>query len=242
VLSLAWRNSGAAACLAVASDTHGVSEPASYAVVVLAGGSSRRMGGGDKTALDLGTGQTVLGHLVSSLDTSVPVVVVGPERPLERSVRWARESPPGGGPVAGLAAGLGALRSDGAEWVVVIAGDQPFAAAAVSVLLAGRAADVAGVVGVDTDGRDQPLLGAYRVAALSSLLGAATESLAGRSVRSLVEQLTVRRVALPELSTLDVDDEAALAAARAALRDAATGSRSSAGPAENEPRPTRPAR
>jgi molybdenum cofactor guanylyltransferase len=242
VLSLAWRNSGAAACLAVASDTHGVSEPASYAVVVLAGGSSRRMGGGDKTALDLGTGQTVLGHLVSSLDTSVPVVVVGPERPLERSVRWARESPPGGGPVAGLAAGLGALRTDGAEWVVVIAGDQPFAAEAVSVLLAERAPGVAAVVGIDADGRDQPLLGAYRIAALSRLLGAGAESLAGRSVRSLVEQLTVRRVTLPGLSTLDVDDEAALAAARAALPGSATRSGSSAGPAANGPGPTRPAR
>jgi molybdopterin-guanine dinucleotide biosynthesis protein A len=242
VLSLAWRNSGAAACLAVASDTHGVSEPASYAVVVLAGGSSRRMGGGDKTALDLGTGQSVLGHLVSSLDTSVPVVVVGPERPLERSVRWARESPPGGGPVAGLAAGVGALRSDGAEWVVVIAGDQPFAASAVPELLAARTAEVAAVVGVDTDGRDQPLLGAYRISALSRLLGAGSESLAGRSVRSLVEQLTVRRVALPARSTLDVDDQAALAAARAALPGSATGPGPSVASAEDGPGPTRPAR
>ncbi len=225
MLSLGWRNSGAAALRTVASDTHGVSEPASYAVVVLAGGTSRRMGGGDKTALDLGAGQSVLDRLVSSLDTSVSVVVVGPRRPLERSVRWAREAPVGGGPLAGLAAGVAALGlapADGAAWVVVIAGDQPFAGEAVPPLLAARTADGDAVVAADEGGRAQPLLAVYRRSVLTrELTGEATveggDGVAGRSMHSLLERLRVTRVAVPGRATLDVDDPGALARARALL-------------------------
>jgi molybdopterin-guanine dinucleotide biosynthesis protein A len=224
VLSPTWRNSGAAAGLAVASDTHGVSDPASYAVVVLAGGTARRMGGGDKTALDLGAGRSVLDHLVSGFEETVPVVVVGPSRTLERSVVWARESPPGGGPLAGLSAGLdrlspggrtdGAARTGDATWVVLVAGDQPFAAEAVPVLLTARGPEVDAVIGVDPAGRDQPLLGVYRAAALRARLGG---DVAGRSMHSLLDALTVVRVPLPGRSLLDIDDPDSLAAARAAL-------------------------
>ena len=123
------------------------------------------MGGGDKTALDLGAGRSVLDHLVSGLDTSVPVVVVGPRRPLERSVRWAREPPPGGGPRRpGSRPGsrrLAPSTARRAEWVVVLAGDQPFAAAGRRPCCSAdaRTPEVDAVVGVDAAGRDQPLLG-----------------------------------------------------------------------------------
>jgi molybdopterin-guanine dinucleotide biosynthesis protein A len=230
VLSLAWRNSGAAACLAVAGDTHGVSEPASYAVVVLAGGTARRMGGGDKTALDLGAGRTVLDHLVSSLDTSVPVVVVGPSRPLERPVRWVRESPVGGGPVAGLAAGLDLLRSDGAEWVAVVAGDQPFAGPGIAALVAAlppvdAEGAVDAVLAVDSAGRDQPLLAVYRRRSLAAVLAASEQPAAGRSMRSVVGQLAVARLPLPPEVLLDIDDEPSLSAARAMLAPPRAGNR-----------------
>jgi molybdenum cofactor guanylyltransferase len=201
-----------------------VSDPASYAVVVLAGGTARRMGGGDKTALDLGAGRSVLDHLVSGFEQTVPVVVVGPSRTLERSVGWARESPPGGGPLAGLAAGLewlgrggrtdGSPRTGEATWVVVVAGDQPFAAEAVPVLLAACGPEADGVIGVDPAGRDQPLLGLYRAAALRARLAG---DVAGRSMHSLLDTLNVVRVPLPARSLLDVDDPESLAAARAAL-------------------------
>jgi molybdopterin-guanine dinucleotide biosynthesis protein A len=223
VLSPGWRNSGASALRASAGNTHGVSEPASYAVVVVAGGSSSRLGGGDKTALDLGTGQSVLGHLVSSLDTSVPVVVVGPRRPLERSVRWAREIPEGGGPLAGVAAGVAALDLSTAQapWVVVLAGDQPFAAAGIGAVLDARTPDVDAVVGVDGSGRDQPLLAVYRRSVLVRELGSDP---AGRSMRSLLDRLTLSRVPLPELAALDIDDPESLSAARAAALSSGPGS------------------
>jgi molybdenum cofactor guanylyltransferase len=205
-----------------------VSGPASYTVVVLAGGTARRMGGGDKTALDLGAGQSVLGRLVGELDRTVPVVVVGPERALERPVRWTREEPPGAGPVAGLAAGCAALPDS--EWVVVLAGDQPFAAAGVPTVLgaaesaaesaADGAADgaVDGALAVDGTGRDQPLLAAYRRTALASALGPLGDDVAGRSMRWLVSRLTLVRVALPDDVLLDVDDADSLARARAVHR------------------------
>ena len=74
--------------------------------LVLCGGGSRRMGS-DKTTATLG-GATVLDHLLDGLPADWPLVVVGPERPTRRAVRWTRESPAGGGPVAAVAAG-GAL-------------------------------------------------------------------------------------------------------------------------------------
>jgi molybdopterin-guanine dinucleotide biosynthesis protein A len=177
------------------------------------------MGGGDKTALDLGAGRSVLDHLVSDLDTSVPVVVVGPSRALERSVTWARESPVGGGPLAGVAAALLALparplaQSDDATWVVVIAGDQPFAAVAVPVLLAGREPGIDAVVAVDTDGRLQPLLAAYRRCALDRAL-ASDPAVHGRSMHSLLDRLVIQSVAVPAPASLGVDDPAALCRAR----------------------------
>ncbi len=193
--------------------------PASYAVVVLAGGTSRRMGGGDKTALELGAGRTVLGHLLSGLDPDVPLVVVGPARSLERKVVWARESPVGGGPLAGLAAGLAALdaRTDAAVWVVAVAGDQPFAGQAVPLLVA-QAGDVAesveAVVGVDAGGRLQPLLAAYRRTALRDRL---ERPVSGSSMHSLLDRLDVHALPLPAGALLDVDDPGALEAARRAV-------------------------
>jgi molybdopterin-guanine dinucleotide biosynthesis protein A len=193
--------------------------PASYAVVVLAGGTSRRMGGGDKTALDLGAGHSVLGHLVRALGPSVPLVIVGPHRALEREVLWARESPVGGGPLAGLAAGLVALDAPAgsAEWVVALAGDQPFAAEAVPDLLAaadGAGPEVDAVVGTDADGRLQPLLAAYRRGVLRDRLHGPS---AGSSMHSLLDRLAIRPVTLPARALLDVDDPAALDVARRAV-------------------------
>jgi molybdopterin-guanine dinucleotide biosynthesis protein A len=131
-------------------------------------------------------------------------------------VQWARERPPGGGPVAGLAAGLEVARLGRPDlaWVVVLAGDQPFAAEGLPALLAARVPGADAVVGVDQDGRDQPLLAAYRPVRLAAQLAG---DLAGRSMRSVLAGLVVVRVALPARSCLDIDDEESLARAQAEL-------------------------
>ena len=99
--------------------------PAPVAAVVLCGGTSRRFGGVDKTAQTLGSG-TVLDSLLDALPPDWPVTCVGVPRPTVRPVSWTREDPPLGGPVAGIAAGLGTVE---APIVVVVAGDQPLAGA-----------------------------------------------------------------------------------------------------------------
>ena len=45
--------------------------------MVLAGGAARRMGGVDKTALQIG-GRTLLDRTLSAVATADPLVVVGP--------------------------------------------------------------------------------------------------------------------------------------------------------------------
>ena len=100
-------------------------------VVVLAGGTSRRFGA-DKLGARL-HGSTVLETVVGSLPAGWPVVVVGPTRECGRPVTWTREDPPGGGPLAGVAAGVLRVRT---AVVAVVAGDMPYAGPALERLVA----------------------------------------------------------------------------------------------------------
>ncbi|QIM21793.1 NTP transferase domain-containing protein [Phycicoccus sp. HDW14] len=152
-------------------------------VVVLAGGGSRRFGS-DKLAADLG-GVTVLDHLLARLPVGWPLVLVGPPRDTARpDARWVLEDPPGGGPLAGVATGAAAV---GTALLVVVAGDMPHAAEAVPGLLAALDAagpDVAAAVAVDDDGHANPLLAAYRSAAVREALpGPAHDAPAKRLLR-----------------------------------------------------------
>lgn len=196
------------------------SGPAGDGVVVLAGGRSRRWGGTDKTAALL-AGRPVLRHVLDGVRAAfgpdVPVVVAGPAgHPCAgdpgTGARWVLEDPPGGGPVAGLAAGLAALPQ--ARLVGVLAGDVPFGGPAVHRLvtvLADSGGDA--LVGADARGRRQPLLGAYRADALRAALAAAP--VPGRAVRDVLAGLDVRTAPVDDRECLDLDtpDDLALAAA-----------------------------
>ena len=202
-------------------------------VVVLAGGESRRWAGRDKTSVLLG-GVPVLEHAVRGLASAAgagleDVVVVAPaEHPVRprlaldrslpatepaRGVRWVREEPPGGGPVAGLAAGVGVL-PPAVTHVVVGAGDAPFAGEAVPLLLDALDEGLDGAIGVDPQGRDQPLLAVYRAAQLRSALPA---SPADTSLRELVGRLHLARVPVGPRAALDLDDPDDLATAERLL-------------------------
>jgi molybdopterin-guanine dinucleotide biosynthesis protein A len=101
------------------------------------------------------------------------------------------EHPPGGGPVAALAAGLGLVRSD---LVVVAAVDHPLVTSEdISRLVA--SVDVDGAVAVSADGRPQPLLAAYRLPALNSAL-TRLPAVQGARVGELVSTLVLARVDL----------------------------------------------
>lgn len=195
-------------------------EPGTYDAVVLAGGTARRFGGAtDKVALEV-DGTALLDRVLTGCAGARTTVVVGPRRPTRRPVSWVREQPPGGGPVAAVAA---ALPSVTANRILLLAADLPFFGPATAALLL-RALDgdpnVAASVLVDADGRDQPLAAAYRTAPLLAALAALGDP-AGLPLRRLVGGLTTRRIADADGAALDCDTWDDLARARAHARSRA---------------------
>lgn len=187
-----------------------------YDAVVLAGGASRRLGGRDK-AVQLVGGATLLDRVLAAVPDAVRTVVVGPVRPVTATVTaWPQESPPGGGPVAGLAAGLAEIS---AATVVVLAADLPFVSVeTVRSLLAAAGDGADGALLVDADGRDQPLVSAWRAAALRDAVHRLPTPV-DVSLHRLVADLDVRRVAFASSGGtpppwFDCDTEAELRRAR----------------------------
>ena len=178
-------------------------------LIVLCGGGSRRMGGVDKTRESL-AGTTVMDHLLDALPSGWSVVCVGEERVTTRSVGWCRESPQGGGPVAGIAAGL--LEVDSSV-CVVLAGDMPFAAAALPALVDALDAQpgLDAVLAAGPDGRTQPLLAAYRSEVLQTAL---PREPGGARVMAVLDALVTGTVTYEAPITLDVDTPEALEQAR----------------------------
>ncbi|MBB5804129.1 molybdopterin-guanine dinucleotide biosynthesis protein A [Saccharothrix ecbatanensis] len=150
---------------------------ASWAAVVLAGGRGSRLGGVDKASVVV-AGRALLDHVLDAVASAEQTVVVGPRKDDVPGVTWAREDPPGGGPLAGLAAGLAHVD---AEVVVVLAVDQPgITRSTVDRLLA--AVGDTGAVLVDDEGRHQWLTGAWRTEALRQALPADPRDVSMRSV------------------------------------------------------------
>ncbi|MEU5533638.1 NTP transferase domain-containing protein [Streptomyces sp. NPDC020362] len=192
---------------------------APYDAVVLAGGAARRLGGADKPGLRVG-GRALLDRVLASCAGARTTVVVADARSTARPVHWAREEPPGAGPVAALEAGL---RLTTAEHTVVLSADLPFLeAATVERLLAAlRDTGADGALLTDTDGRDQPLVAAYRSAALRRALAplaAAPGGLTGLPLRRLTGALDLTRVPDP-LASFDCDTWDDIASARARIRE-----------------------
>lgn len=194
---------------------------ARFDAVVLAGDGSRRLGGADKAAVTVG-GRTLLDRVLGACRDAERTVVVGPRRPTVRPVRWAREEPAGGGPLAALGAGLEQVA---APVVVLLAVDLPFLDRPLIHALAAPPAGADGLVVADAEGREQPLTGGYRTAALRRALTAlatapapdAPPGLHGLPMRRLRPRLTLRRLATN--GPLDCDTWADIAAARARIRE-----------------------
>ncbi|MBD9701657.1 NTP transferase domain-containing protein [Streptomyces caniscabiei] len=192
-----------------------------FDAVVLAGGAARRLGGTDKPAVRVG-GRPLLDRVLSACAGAGTTVVVADPRPTARPVLWAREEPPGGGPLAALGAGL---RHTTAPYVVVLSADLPFldgetVRRLLDALLADEgAAD--GVLVTDPDGRDQPLVAAYRAESLRrelAGLAAGRDGLTGLPLRRLTAALRLTRITDP-LASFDCDTWDDIAAARARIRE-----------------------
>jgi molybdopterin-guanine dinucleotide biosynthesis protein A len=204
-----------------------------YDAVVLAGGGARRLGGVDKPMLDI-AGTSLLDRVLEACSGAAATVVVGPRRRVGRAVLWTAEEPPGGGPVAALAAGLAALdeASQGSlsaaepaprrvpePWVGVFAADLPFLAHSSVHRLWKTSVESAGsdgAVPVDETGHEQWLAAVYRRASLDQALDAlGRDRLAGASLRALLRGLRLERVpAGPAAESMDCDTWDDVAAAR----------------------------
>jgi molybdopterin-guanine dinucleotide biosynthesis protein A len=124
-----------------------------WAAVILTGGTAARLGGADKAGLEHG-GRTLLEGALAAVAGAAEVLVVGPETQTSVPVRFVHEDPPGGGPLAGVAAGVAAL--DGAhERVVVLAVDMPQVTAGTVGRLLEAAAEVDAAWLTDGTGRRQ---------------------------------------------------------------------------------------
>jgi len=191
-----------------------------FDAVVLAGGTGRRLGGVDKAGLVV-AGVPLLDRVLRASAAARHTVVVGEARPVAREVRWTREDPPGGGPLAGLAAGLSALPSVAESDVkplpvVVLATDLPWLQSAdVDRLIAALAAEPGAEAAVFSDpgGRMQPLAAVYRISPIRAAL-AAVEPVHSKPVKLVLHALTV--VTVPDRGAAgDCDTPDQLAAVRA---------------------------
>lgn len=175
--------------------------------IVLTGGGAARFGGADKASIELG-GTTLLERSLQALAEVAEIVVVGDSVVTSRPVTFLREDPPGGGPAAGLLAGLAGFPRM-PRLVVVLAVDMPLVTLATVrrlVLAADRDEKLDGnrdgALLVDDTGRQQLLCAAYRSEAL---VAAAPEDRHGLPVRRLVGDLRLARVTAVDGEDRDVD-------------------------------------
>lgn len=164
-----------------------------------------RLGGVDKASIEVG-GQTLLEHALDATAAADEVVVVGPEVPTSRPVTWTREEPVGGGPAAGLLAGLDAL-AEHPELVCVLAVDMPrFSRATLDRLvdvLVSDGGDAACLV--DEEHQKQWLAAVYRHDPLVRARPASRAAEHGLSLRRLMMPLRILAVPAMPHEARDVD-------------------------------------
>lgn len=126
---------------------------ASVSALILAGGRATRLGGIDKRLIEI-DGRTIFDRQVTVLAPLVSEVLVSAPSPIAgfRTVADASENI---GPLAGIAAGVGACVT---AWLVVVAGDMPYLTAPVIDALLTRCSDEVDAIGIRIDDLIEPLL------------------------------------------------------------------------------------
>lgn len=168
---------------------------------MLTGGSAVRFQGADKASIEI-AGATLLEHVLGALAEVPEVVVVGDPVITSRPVGFVREDPPGGGPAAGLLAGLAGFPRP-PRLVVVLAVDMPLVTTATVARLM-LSAEEDGALLVDEDGRRQYLCAIYRGEALAQAAPPLEEQ-HGLPMRTLVSGLRLAEVPALAWEARDVD-------------------------------------
>jgi molybdopterin-guanine dinucleotide biosynthesis protein A len=175
-----------------------------FAAVIFAGGKATRLGGVDKVLIEV-DGRTLLDRSVDAVYGADPIVIVGPRRPVDVPVVWAREDPPGAGPLAALSAGVAALDLPADTHVAVLAGDLIGIGADTVPRLRSTLDDhpaAAGAVLVDDEGFLQWMHGVWRLGALRD---AVPPGCAGESLKSVLGALPLVKVRALDGEAADVD-------------------------------------
>lgn len=178
--------------------------------IVLTGGGAVRFAGADKASMEI-AGVTLLERALGALAEVPEVVVVGDRLLTSRPVTFVREDPPGGGPAAGLLAGLASFPAL-PRLVVVLAVDMPLVTTATVARLM-LSADEDGGLLVDDGGRRQYLCAIYRSEALLAA-APALEGQHGLPMRRLVSGLDLAEVPALGWEARDVDSWEDLTALR----------------------------
>ena len=183
------------------------------AAIVVGGGGGQRLGGVSKPDLVLG-GERLIDRVCAALTGACGagcVAVVPPAVRVPDGVARTLEDPPGGGPLAGIDAGLSALHFGEGGLVVVVSVDAPGVGEFVPLLLAeplGEAADGRIVRGGEPEPFDQYLMGVYRASSLRRAIDeavAALGSVRGVGVRRVLRSLALERAEVDVLACRDVD-------------------------------------
>ncbi len=163
-------------------------DPADVTGLILAGGASTRFGT-DKALAELGGLPFVsLVHAALAAHAGTMLVATGAEpRTYPIAARVVLDAVPDGGPLAGLAAGLGAAET---PWLLSAAVDLPcLTPAALRPLLTGDA-DGLDVIVATADGRRQPTCALWRVRTVAPVV--ADQIRAGRlALHALLDRLAV---------------------------------------------------
>ena len=174
---------------------------------MLAGGRASRLGGAPKPSLLVG-GTSLLDLAIEGVAGvgGDPITVVGEAAPVARPVRFVREHPPFGGPVAAIAAALDdwAALPVAPEWALVVPGDVPRLASAVRALVAAPSGDADGAGLVDAQGRHR-LVMLVRTSTLAERVAALPERGRDARVAALLRRLDLVEVLDADGLADDVD-------------------------------------
>lgn len=178
-----------------------------FDVVILAGGTARRLGGIDKPGLVIGGRPLLETAIAAGREAGAArVVVVGPSR--GSADLAVREEPPGSGPVPALRRGLTEITSD---WVALLAADLPFVRPQhLTDLLAAARDNASGAVLTDDEDRPQWLVSCWHTATLRTALAAYP----GDSLRGLLTPLAPVGLRPADEAWLDCDTPADVTRAR----------------------------
>src|SRR5512138_782322 len=175
--------------------------------VLLAGGLSRRMGGGDKCLRDLG-GRPILARIVERAAPQVGALVLNangdPARFADFGLPVAADVVEGyAGPLAGVLTGLdwAAANAPGAAWIASFACDAPFFPTdMVQRMLAAVEAAGADMACAVTHGRTHPVFGLWPVMLRDALRKAMVEE-EMRKVDRWTARYKLVEVAFPDVDT-----------------------------------------